>query len=45
VLDVAGRPLAVVSVWGPSERLTEDRFDELGKLAVAAAGDIAGRRA
>ena len=44
VLDVAGRPLAIVSVWGPSERLTEDRFEELGKLAVAAAADIAGRR-
>ena len=45
VLDVGGRPVAVVSLWGPSERLTEDRFEELGKLAIAGAADIAGRRA
>jgi DNA-binding IclR family transcriptional regulator len=44
VLDVAGRPVAVVSLWGPSERLTEDRFEGLGKLAVSGAADIAGRR-
>ena len=44
ILDAAGRPVAVVSVWGPSERLTEDRFPALGKLAVAAAAAIAGRR-
>lgn len=44
VLDAAGRAVAVVSIWGPSERLTEDRFEDLGHLAVAAAGEIAGRR-
>jgi len=44
VLDVGGRPVAVVSVWGPSERLTDDRFEALGELAVAAAAEIAGRR-
>jgi len=44
VLDLAGRPVAVVSVWGPSERLTEDRFEALGTLAIAAAAEIAGRR-
>ncbi len=44
VLDVSGRAIAVVSVWGPSDRLTEDRFEELGRLAVAAAAEIAGRR-
>ena len=43
VLDLAGHPVAVVSVWGPSERLGEDRFEELGELAVAAAAEIAGR--
>jgi len=43
VLDVAGRPAAVVSVWGPSERLTDDRFATLGELAVAAAAEIARR--
>ncbi len=45
VLDVAGRPVAVVSVWGPSDRLTEDRFEALGKLAIAGASAIAGRGA
>ena len=30
VLDLVGRPVAVVSLWGPSERLTEDRFESLG---------------
>ena len=44
ILDAAGRPVAVVSVWGPSERLSEDRFPALGTLAVAAAAAIAGRR-
>lgn len=44
VRDAAGRPVAVVSVWGPGERLTEDRFGELGALAVAGAAEIAGRR-
>ncbi len=44
VLDVSGRPVAVVSVWGPSERLTEARFEPLGGLAVLAAQEIAGRR-
>lgn len=43
VLDLAGRPVAVVSLWGPSERLTADRFDELGPLAVGAAEVISGR--
>lgn len=43
VLNVAGRPVAVVSLWGPSERLTEDRFESLGRLAVRGAEDIAGR--
>jgi DNA-binding IclR family transcriptional regulator len=44
VLDLAGDPVAVVSIWGPSERLTEDRFEALGTLAVAGAAEIAGRR-
>jgi DNA-binding IclR family transcriptional regulator len=43
VLDLAGHPVAVVSVWGPSERLGEDRFEELGALALEAAAEIAGR--
>lgn len=43
VLDLAGHPVAVVSVWGPSERLGEERFAALGTLALAAAAEIAGR--
>jgi DNA-binding IclR family transcriptional regulator len=43
VLDASGRPVAVVSVWGPGGRLTADRFAPLGELALAAAADIAGR--
>jgi DNA-binding IclR family transcriptional regulator len=45
VLDAAGRLVAVVSLWGPSERLTEDRFEALGALAVSGAAEIAGRGA
>lgn len=44
VLDGAGRAIAVVSLWGPGQRLTEDRFEELGRLAIAGANEIAGRR-
>ena len=44
VLDVAGRPVAVLSIWGPPERITAKRFDGLGDLAVAGAEELAGRR-
>jgi IclR family acetate operon transcriptional repressor len=44
VLDATDRPLAVVSIWGPSERLTEDRLEALGATVVAGAEEIAGRR-
>ncbi len=37
----AGRPLAVVSIWGPDVRVTADRLPALGRLAVEAAGQIA----
>ncbi|TDT31171.1 IclR family transcriptional regulator [Naumannella halotolerans] len=43
VLDDSGRPVAVISVWGPAGRLTEDRFDDLGRLALASAEELAGR--
>lgn len=43
VLDVAGRPVAVLSIWGPPERITAKRFDSLGALAVAGAEELAGR--
>ena len=41
VLD-DGRPVAVISVWGPSDRISEDRFPELGRLVTDAAAEIAG---
>jgi DNA-binding IclR family transcriptional regulator len=44
VLDVAGRPVAVLSIWGPPERITAKRFDSLGDVAVAGAEELAGRR-
>ena len=46
VLDSSGRPLAVVSIWGPRGRLTEARFDALGHVARDAALEIGspGRR-
>jgi DNA-binding IclR family transcriptional regulator len=40
VLDTAGRPLAVLSIWGPASRVTEARFDALGTLARDAAHSI-----
>ena len=41
VLDASGRPIAIVSIWGPGDRLGEDRFAELGQRAMAAAAEIA----
>ncbi len=41
VLD-DGRPVAVISVWGPRDRISEDRFPELGRLVTDAAAEIAG---
>ncbi|MGH3359334.1 MAG: IclR family transcriptional regulator [Nocardioidaceae bacterium] len=41
VLDSGGRPLAVVSIWGPGSRLTDVRFDALGAVAREAADEIA----
>lgn len=43
VLDVAGRPVAILSIWGPSQRLTEERFAPLGTVVLAGAEEIAGR--
>ena len=40
VLD-ASRPIAVVSIWGPGDRITPDRFPRLGELAMAAADELA----
>jgi DNA-binding IclR family transcriptional regulator len=36
VLDASGRLLAVLSLWGPGERIARDRFPELGAAAIDA---------
>ncbi|PWN02975.1 IclR family transcriptional regulator [Nocardioides silvaticus] len=43
VLDAAGRPVAVISIWGPPERVTAKRFPTLGRLVLAGAEELAGR--
>jgi DNA-binding IclR family transcriptional regulator len=40
VLDGAGRPVAVVSIWGPSARVPVARLAVLGGLAIEAAGAL-----
>ncbi len=40
VLDRAGRPLAVLSIWGPASRVTDAGFEALGTLARDAADGI-----
>ena len=40
VLDRTGRPLAVLSIWGPRDRVSEQTFTVLGPIAVAAAGEV-----
>jgi DNA-binding IclR family transcriptional regulator len=37
---VEGRTAAVVSIWGPADRVPAERFEELGPVAVAAAGEV-----
>ena len=43
VLDVVDRPVAVLSIWGPPERVTAKRFESLGRLVTAGAQELAGR--
>jgi DNA-binding IclR family transcriptional regulator len=43
VLDGAGRPMAIVDVWGPSQRLTLERLQELGPKLRATADELAAR--
>ncbi len=42
VLSEQGRPVAIVSVWGTSLRLPSERLPEIGRQALAAAGEIKG---
>jgi DNA-binding IclR family transcriptional regulator len=41
VLDEHARPFAVVSIWGPHDRVPQSRFPALGALAREAADDVA----
>lgn len=41
IFDLTDRPFAIVSVWGPKERLPENRFTELGALVQQSAREIA----
>jgi DNA-binding IclR family transcriptional regulator len=41
VLDSHSRPFAIVSIWGPRDRVPESRLPALGLLAVEAAAEIA----
>lgn len=41
VLDARRRPYAVVSIWGPQERVPTERFADLGGLAADAAREVA----
>ncbi len=43
VLDRRGRPLAVVNVWGPSPRVTEERLPALAARTIAAAQEVGER--
>ena len=42
VLGGSGEVLALVSLWGPGDRLTPERFEPLGRLVASAAASIAG---
>ena len=44
VLDRTGRPLAVLSIWGPRDRVPPERFAELGGVAVRAAAEVGATR-
>jgi DNA-binding IclR family transcriptional regulator len=40
VLSEQGRPVAIVSVWGPEHRLPRERLPEVGRRTLEAAGEI-----
>ncbi|MFP5347426.1 MAG: IclR family transcriptional regulator [Actinomycetes bacterium] len=44
VFDRSGRAFAVLSVWGPKGRVHEERFPELGAIAVEAARQVGSGR-
>jgi len=42
VLDRSGHPLAVLSIWGPGDRVPEQTFAQLGAIVVQAARQVGG---
>jgi DNA-binding IclR family transcriptional regulator len=40
ILNGHGRPVAIVTVWGPEHRVRRERLPEIGRDAVRAAGEI-----
>ncbi len=40
ILDRTGRPLAVLSIWGPRDRVHEGVFAKVGAVAVQAAAEV-----
>jgi DNA-binding IclR family transcriptional regulator len=44
VLDRNRRPLAVLSIWGPQDRVKQEKFAELGAVAIRAAAEISSTR-
>jgi len=44
VLDRTGRPLAVLSIWGPKDRVHEEMFAKLGAVVVDAATQVSEAR-
>lgn len=40
VLDHRARPAVILNIWGPSQRVTERRLPELGRMALHAAHEI-----
>lgn len=44
VLDRNHRPLAVLSIWGPRDRVPPERFAELGEVVLRAAAEVGAAR-
>ena len=40
VLDHRSRPAVILNIWGPSQRVSEERLPELGRMALRAAHDV-----
>ena len=40
VLDRLMRPMVIVNIWGPSQRVTQKRLPVLGRMALRAAHEV-----